>query len=1071
MFSGFRKGTRTHRRYAMKKQRILIVEDESIIALDIQKMLVIQGYEIAGIAESGEKAVSMAFEMPPDLILMDIVLKGPMDGIEASRIIRSRHDIPVIYLTANADAPTVERARDTQPYGYLNKPVSSRDLHTNIDSALHLTRMERHLRESEEKYRQLFELESDAIFMVEGETGRILEANMAASALYGYSHDVLLQLNISDLSMEAEKTARDLREKVAVLPLRRHRKKDGSMFATEATARHLDWQGRPIHILAVRDITERIRTQEALQKQRDTAQLYLDVVGVMIVAVGRDRKVILINRKGCEVLGYRENEIIGKDWFSNFIPERSRETVLEVFEHILNGRLEPAEYYENPVRIRSGEERIIAWHNTILRDETGMVISSLSSGEDITERKRAEELINRQKMELEAANEEMQAAYEEMQASNEEFEAINEELITANTRLAESEKRYRSLFEGIPIGLYRTTPEGKIIDANHALVTILGFPDGRSLLGVSSTELYVNIDDRNRFLEMTMEQKTVRDYEAQLRRYDGKIIWVRNNGRAVSDEHGRISFFEGSIEDITERRRTEEAIRTSEANYRAIFDNANDAIFIHDTETGAILDVNRKMTEMYGYTPDEARRIDVEAISAGEKPYSQEEAIALIQKAASDGPQIFEWRARNKTGDIFWVEVNLKRVNIGGSDRLMAIVRDISERKTVEEEKKRIEEQFRQSQKMESIGQLAGGIAHDFNNLLTAVTGNIALAQMNLSSRDSVQQHLDEAAKAVDSAAALIRQLLAFSRKQIIQPQVVNLNDLITEMQRMLVRIIGEDIELSIRPGGGPVSVKIDPGQFEQILVNLAVNARDAMPQGGKLTIETTVLDPDDEYRRTHADIPPGRLVLISISDTGSGMSDNVKKHLFEPFFTTKPPGKGTGLGLSTVYGSVKQSGGSIEVQSVEGGGTTFNIFLPVTAERPAGSAAVKSVSELPAGTETIFLVEDEDSVRKLVVTHLKRLGYTVRDYPGGPEAIAAAGSHSGPIHLLITDVVMPGMSGAELAKHISEILPGIKILFTSGYAREEIYHDGVLDKGIHFLSKPYTPLALARKVREVLDG
>ena len=372
---------------------------------------------------------------------------------------------------------------------------------------------------------------------------------------------------------------------------------------------------------------------------------------------------------------------------------------------------------------------------------------------------------------------------------------------------------------------------------------------------------------------------------------------------------------------------------------------------------------------------------------------------------------------------------------------------------------------------MEAVGRLAGGVAHDFNNLLTVISGYTELLLRKIGKESPMYGDLDEIKRAGERAALLTRQLLAFSRKQIIEPKVIHLDHLVAEMHKMLTRLIGEDISIQVTTGKSLGSVKVNPGQFQQILMNLAVNARDAMPGGGKIVIETANVDLDAGYCASHPYVTPGRYVMLSVSDTGKGMSEEVKAHIFEPFFTTKAKGSGTGLGLATTYGAVKQAGGSIEVYSEVGIGTTIKIYLPRVEEQAVKPVIDDRPTDLPGGTETVLLVEDEDIVRNLCVQILERLGYRVLQARNGTEAIAEVRGYGDRIDLLLTDVVMPGMNGNELATQLVRHHPEMKVLFTSGYTDDAIVHHGVLDEGVMFIGKPYTPLALAGKVREVLDG
>jgi signal transduction histidine kinase/ActR/RegA family two-component response regulator len=418
-----------------------------------------------------------------------------------------------------------------------------------------------------------------------------------------------------------------------------------------------------------------------------------------------------------------------------------------------------------------------------------------------------------------------------------------------------------------------------------------------------------------------------------------------------------------------------------------------------------------------------------------------------------------------------WSQAQPERM-ADGSTLWHGIIIDVTARKLAEEQSERLQAQLQQAMKMEAIGRLAGGVAHDFNNLLTAIMGNASFASHELDSKDLVREALLEIGRAAESAAALTRQLLAFSRKQLIEPKVLNPNVLILSLEKMLGRLIGENIELVTQLERNPCAIKIDPGQFEQILVNLAVNARDAMPNGGRLSIETANVELDEKYCNAHEPTRPGRHVVITVSDTGVGIDEDVKAHLFEPFFTTKPQGKGTGLGLATTLGLVKQAGGSIEVASERNSGTVFKVYLPLVEESIVeADFDGEHVEQLPAGHETILLVEDQEVVRRLVHKLLTRLGYAVIQARDGRSALTALEQHLGPLHLLLTDVVMPSMSGPELAARVFALRPQVKVLFTSGYTENAISHHGILDAGVNFIAKPYVPQVLAQKIRQVLEA
>ncbi|MBI2901253.1 MAG: response regulator [Planctomycetes bacterium] len=453
--------------------------------------------------------------------------------------------------------------------------------------------------------------------------------------------------------------------------------------------------------------------------------------------------------------------------------------------------------------------------------------------------------------------------------------------------------------------------------------------------------------------------------------------------------------------------------------------------------------------------------------------FSGFEALSLWKQSGIDIPFII---VSGTVGE----DVAVRAMKQGASDYLLkgqlrrlpaAIERELREAAD-RRERRNVEEQLRHLQKLDSIGRLAGGVAHDFNNLLSAIIGFADLTLDGLHKDDPFRSYVEEIRRAGDRAAALTRQLLAFSRKQLVVPKVLDLNSIVGGMDRLLRRVIGEDVDLvtSLAPGLG--RVKADPGQIEQVLMNLATNARDAMPKGGRLTIETADVDLDEAYARRHGAVRPGPHVMLAVTDTGCGMDQETQSHLFEPFFTTKGEGHGTGLGLATAYGIVKQSAGNIWVYSEPGRGATFKIYLPrvdapLDTQAPAGAPS----RPLLQGSETILVAEDEPQVRHLTCHVLKMHGYTVLEARHGGEAVAVAEAHRDVIHLLLSDVVMPEMDGRELAERLAVSRPETRVLFLSGYASNAIVHHGVLDAGIAFLQKPFTPAALAGKVREVLDA
>jgi PAS domain S-box-containing protein len=510
-------------------------------------------------------------------------------------------------------------------------------------------------------------------------------------------------------------------------------------------------------------------------------------------------------------------------------------------------------------------------------------------------------------------------------------------------------------------------------------------------------------------------------------------------------------------------RYAQEGLRRSEINFRSLVTHAPYGVCRCDS-AGILLDVNPALVAMLGYASgaDLVGRNLANLYSDSQQWFSLADYLRLLEKFQGLPA---DWLRNDRT------VVSVRLSGRAFRDERNTIffelfAEDITERRA-------LEQQLRQAQKMEAVGRLAGGIAHDFNNLLMVISGYSEFLLERIGSDPEVRAHAQEIANAAGRATSLTRQLLAFSRKQMLAPKIVDLNSVVTENVKMLTRLIGEDIDLVMVPGTDIGAVKADPGQIEQVIMNLAVNARDAMPHGGKLTIETANVTLDANYARFHAPVKPGDYVMLAISDTGVGMDADTQAHIFEPFYTTKGL-KGTGLGLSTVYGIVKQSEGYIWLYSEAGKGTSFKIYLPrfsATGEALATQPALAAEADQPSpGHETILLVEDEENLRRLARQYLENQGYNVIDAPDGSTAIQISQAHKGPIHLLLTDVIMPGMNGRELANKVSPTRPEMRVLYMSGYTENHIGHNGTLDEGITLLQKPFTLPALKAKVREMLD-
>ncbi len=681
----------------------------------------------------------------------------------------------------------------------------------------------------------------------------------------------------------------------------------------------------------------------------------------------------------------------------------------------------------------SGETWFCSYSFSPIRDASGGIVGSVVVGRDITERKRAAQ------------------------------EAL------------EREERFRQLAENIrEVFWLNDILNGKVLYVSPAY---------ESIWGRTCDALYespwdwidaVHEADLRRVRDAFHGQMAGERYDIEYRivRPDGTLRWIHDRGFPVFNEAQDIYRVAGVAEDITERRLAEQATQQQQMRLEGIVNSAMDGIITVDEGQSVIL-MNAAAERMFGCRAEEilgtrVERFIPERSRAAHGGHVREFGKTGVAARAMGrfGP-ISGLRAN---GEEFPIEASISQIEVDGHKLFTVTCRDVTERVEAEAGRKTLETQLQQSQKMEAFGQLAGGVAHDFNNLLTVIIGYSEWLIRNLPADSEARGYVGEIHKAGERASTLTRQLLAFSRQQVIEPKVLKLNEVVEGVEKMLRRLIGEDVQLStaLHPSEG--LAKVDPGQIEQVLLNLAVNSRDAMPQGGQLTIETGLVELDAAYASLHAEVRAGRFNLLAVSDTGMGMSGEVRERIFEPFFTTKGPGKGTGLGLAVVHGIVKQNGGHVQVYSEPGKGTTFKIYLPVVEAEPTDLAASDSFSS-PGLGETILLVDDEVSLREMTAMALTGFGYTVLTASDGREAIQRMAEHGGRIDLLLTDVVMPEMSGRSLAETLGQTYPELKVLFISGYTDDAVMRHGVLQSEVAFLQKPYTLEGLARKVREVLRG
>ncbi len=778
------------------------------------------------------------------------------------------------------------------------------------------------------------------------------------------------------------------------------------------------------NLALTRTIIERKQIEEALRESEKKYRTLVTQSPDAIFVVDLQGTFLAVNKAMCERLKYSEGEFLSmKIW--DIVPEKYVDLHKKRLADILRGEA-PNEAAEYVVRGKDEKMHYVEVLSAPYFRENE-VIGFQGIARDITERKRAEEALRK------------------------------------------SEERYRSILEEIEEGYFETNLAGNLTFINDAGCAHLGY-SREELIGMNN-RMYTDKENAEKVFEafnkLYRTGQPCRIFDYEIIKKDGTKVIIEMSASLMRDSEGKLIGFRGISQDITERKRAEEQFRKSEEKYRQLFDEAPVGYHEYDTE-GRVTQVNQTELDLLGYPAEEM--IDRYVWEFIVEKESREQVKTKLDGTLPTG-QTLERTYRRKDGTLLPVSIQdrLLRDPQGRVIGIRSTIQDITERKRAEKEMLSLQEQLRQSQKMEAIGQLAGGIAHDFNNLLTVIKGNSELSLLDIEERDPLRENIEEIKEAADKAAGLTRQLLAFSRKQILEMKVLDLNQVMQRLDKMLRRVLGEDIELKTSLSDFIGKVKVDPGQIEQVMINLAVNARDAMPDGGKLTIETANVELDEEYAHKHIAVKPGRYVMLSMSDNGVGMTPEVRERIFEPFFSTKEKERGTGLGLSTVYGIVKQSGGSIWVYSEPGQGTTFKIYLPQVDE-PWEEMKDEVIGEVLQGNETILIVEDEEVVLKLAVRVLKKRGYKVLEAPDGGKAFMLCEAFKEPIHLILTDVVMPGMSGSKLVERLKKIHPEMKVLYMSGYTDNAILHHGVLEPGVNFIQKPFNVDGLSRKVREVLD-
>jgi len=839
--------------------------------------------------------------------------------------------------------------------------------------------------------------------------GALIHANAAAGPLFGPDrpeHEIrsLLSAMLADREGELPSnrdSTSDLRYKFTVSPV--------------------DLDGRKGAVVTIEDISHRTRAETAYSRICNMA------TEMICVADLEKATFIRVNPAFERVLGFTREELLGRP-FLDFIHPADVDPTVAVIQNKLRQGIHLISF-ENRYRCKDGSYRWLEWNSHPIPEEN----LTYAIARDITLFRETETALREERRALQEAQ-----------------------------RVAK-------------IGSWEFDPATGRPTWSDQMYAIFGLNPEDGPPPYKSHREFIHPEDWDRFdAAVTRAVKTGAGYVVEIRifRSDGEVRTVSARCVAETDADGTVVRLIGTTQDVTDRKQAEEKLRESELKYRTIFENAPLGLF-RSTPEGRFIEVNPALAEMLGY--DDPREVLREIHSIADQVYIQREQRPAIvdRQLKTHGITRHFNRYRRRDGSEFVANLYLRTIRdpAGQPLYLEGIVEDITEQIRLNEEKNRLEAQFHQAQKLESVGRLAGGVAHDLNNLLAPVLGYGEMLLEDFSGEDVRRSSVTAMLEAGRRARDLVRQLLAFSRKQVLAVKPVNLNAILTRFEPLLRRTIREDVAIIVQPASNLPLVRADTGQLEQVLMNLAVNAQDAMEDGGTLTIETAAVDLDERYASAHESVTPGEYVLLAVSDTGRGMDEPTRDQVFEPFFTTKENEKGTGLGLATVYGIVKQHGGSIRVYSEPGRGATFKVYLPVCEGTHSPAPPDEADRENPRGAETVLLAEDNEGVRKLTRTILARQGYHVLMAESGRSALALLAQYEGPVHLLLTDVVMPDMNGRELYDRVSRQYPQIKVLFMSGYTDNVIAHRGVIDEGVHFIQKPFSVGGLAAKLREVLDG
>lgn len=977
---------------------------------------------------------------------MNVPVEGDSDRLgflcvfNRSRSIFSPSDLHTLSLLGKMAAIEIERRRSDPfaEHGPMDLVQKLKETDSELSKLSRLLKHEKRLRkrstqawkESERRYRELVDSLPEVVFEAD-DRGRLLYVNRNALTVFGYTKEDLEKgLNIfqmivpEDMEKAREHVKRILKgDHVGGIDYRAERK-DGTAFPVVVQATIFT---RPEMNPGIRgflaDMTREKETREIIRERDERIRTIIEHSNELFYVQDTKHRFTYVSPQCKTILGYTTEEMIGERMELVADNPINKEGIQITEDAIRSGERQPPYLMES--RRKDGKLLLLEIDESPLKDQKGKVVGIVGAARDVTERKRSEEA------------------------------------------LRAAERKYRSIFENAIEGMYQTTLRGAFISVNPAFAKIYGYDSPDELIATlrdTRTQLYVDPDRRKELLRILREQSKVRNFESEFYRKDGTIAVVSNNARRVEDESGNLLYLEGFVEDVTERKKAEQALQESEQRYRDLFDNVFDFIYFHDLE-GRFIETNLAFKRAYG-TPEEPCSPSNVRDMMPEKnlPHFEEYIKRIIATGRDEGLL----KVLTKDGREIIVEYKNALVHDpkGNPVGVRGSARDVTDRVRAEAEKKRLQVQILRAQRIEAIGTLAGGIAHNFNNLLMGIQGNATLARLEAGNGGAVCRKLENIEKLVKSGAKLTAQLLGYARGGRYEIKPMNLNDLVKDISNTFAQA-RKDIIVQLDLSDLMKDIEAEQGQMEQVLLNLLVNAADAMPKGGKVIVRTRNVSHSEMTDKAYKP-KPGKYVLLEVTDTGAGMDQKTIARIFEPFFTTKGMGKGTGLGLASVYGIVKGHCGYIDVSSQEGKGSTFLIYLPATEKK------VMNEKELPmgilSGSGTVLIVDDEEMILEVGRGMLEKLGYKVLTAETGKQAVETYMKNPADIDLVVLDLVMPDMSGRETYDHLRKVNPGLRVLLSSGFSMDSVAKE-MLDHGCGgFIQKPFLIQELSQELSKVLE-